>query len=499
MASNASSEDFEVVIIGAGFSGIGAAIKLRQAGIDSLVILEQAEDLGGTWRDNTYPGCAVDVASMVYSYSFEPRATWSRIYTPRRELKDYADHCADKYDVRRFIRFGRKVQRAEFDEDTSRWVVHPVDGPPITGRFMVMATGALAQPKLPNIEGLAEFEGKTMHTARWDHEHDLSGRRVAVIGTGASAVQVVPAIVDEVAQLQVYQRTPIWVLPKFDAQIPTWVQHLFAAFPLAQRSVRWSMYGAVEAVMMLAIVYNRQAPWMSRWLREQCLTHLERQVPDPALRRSLTPSYAFGCKRPTFSNDYWKSFMRDDVELVTDSIARITPTGIETVDGIRRDVDTLVLSTGFKVLERGNFPAFTVVGCGGLDLEEFWLARRLQAYQGVTVPRFPNMFMMVGPYGLIGTSFFATMEGQGNHMVRCIRHARRQRATRIEVTQAAHDAYFREIQRRQPNTVFFNGNCSESRSYFFDARGDAPLLRPATTVEHHLRHRFFPLRHYVFS
>ncbi len=356
--THADSPDFDVIIIGAGFSGIGVGIKLKEAGFESFTILEQADDLGGTWRDNTYPGIAVDITSFVYSYSFEQRPDWSRVYAPGNELKDYADHCADKYGVRSRIQYGKRVVKAEFDERTNLWSVETADGNTLVGRYLVGASGGLTQPKTPDIPGLDDFSGKVIHTARWDHDHDLKGERVAIIGTGATAVQVVPRIVDDIAHLDVYQRTPIWVLPKWDAEIPLWMRWFFRTAPMAQRSIRWSLYNLTELVMMIGVIYNKQVPGLIKFIQGAAVKHLEEQVKDPVLRRRLTPGYDFGCKRPTFSNEYWASFERDDVELVTDSIERITSDGIVTTDGKTRAIDTLILSTGFKVFERGNIPTF---------------------------------------------------------------------------------------------------------------------------------------------
>lgn len=499
-AAISARPDFEVIIVGAGFAGIGAAIRLAQAGIDSYAVLEQADDLGGTWRDNHYPGCAVDIVSPVYSYSFEPRPSWSRLYAPSQEMKDYADHCADKYGVRQAIRFGQKVARAHFDEARNRWQVEVEGGSTLTARFLVMATGALSQPKYPSIEGLADFGGKAMHSARWDHQYDLRGKRVGLIGTGATSVQLVPAIADQVEQLHVFQRTPIWLLPKPDVAFPPWMQRLFALVPMVQRALRWGLFGLTEALMVSLSVHNRRFSGLGRAMQRKCLEHLEEQIPDdPELRRRLTPGYDFGCKRPSFSNEYWKTFTRDDVELVTDPIARVTPAGIETADGQLRELDALVLATGFKILERGNLPPFPITGRDDVDLEQFWLDNRFQAYEGITVPRFPNMFLMVGPYSLIATSWFATIEGHATHLLRCIEHARKRGTTRIEISQRAHDAYFAGIKRRQKGTVYFNADCAGSNSYYFDGRGDAPLQRPSTVIEHFLHHRYFPLRHYQFT
>jgi cation diffusion facilitator CzcD-associated flavoprotein CzcO len=498
-SSKAPAPDYEVLIIGAGFSGIGAAIKLKQHRIDSFAILEQAGDLGGTWRDNTYPGIAVDIPSFVYSYSFEQNPNWSRTYAAGNELKAYAEHCARKYDVMSRIQFNATVTRAVFDEAHHFWRVYVRGGKPLTGRYLVGATGGLVVPKVPQIPGIDTFRGTTMHTARWDHTCKLTDRRVAVIGTGASGIQVVAAIVDAVQHLAVYQRTPIWILPKLDYPVPAWVQFAFRHLPLAQRSVRLGMYGLTELLMVGGAVFDRQLPFLTKAGMQLCRYHLKRQVKDPVLRKKLTPAYDLGCKRPSFSNGYWAAFNRSNVELVTDGIDHIAADGIVTKDGAHRRTDVIVLATGFRVFEKGNMPTFKLVGRNGAELGDFWDKNRYQAYEGITVPNFPNYFMMLGPYSFVVTSFFATMEAHATHLVRCITEANRRRATCVEIKQAHHDAYFRNIQRRMKSTVLFNSDCSASNSYYFDRHGDAPILRPSTSIELHWRSRFFDLNHYQFT
>ncbi|RMF14106.1 MAG: NAD(P)/FAD-dependent oxidoreductase [Candidatus Dadabacteria bacterium] len=494
-----TAPEYEAIVVGAGFSGIGAGIRLRDAGIDNFVILEQADDLGGTWRDNTYPGIAVDITSFTYSFSFEPNPDWSRVFAPGRELQAYAHHCAEKYGVKPHMRFGVEVRRAEFDERYDLWRLYAADGRVWTARFLIGATGGLIHPKMPDIPGLENFGGKLMHSARWDHSYDWSGQRVAVIGTGATAVQLVPAMAPRVKQMHVFQRTPIWILPKPDAEIPATVRRLFRQLPLTQKSVRQATSLLTEIIMVFGIVYNRQLPFLIRAIEQLCLNHLESQVDDPELRRKLTPQYGFGCKRPSFSSEYWKTFNRDNVELVTEPIQRVTKTGVTTADGRHRRVDLLICATGFKVFEPGNFPPFEVIGRQGQGLAEFWEQNRYQAYEGATVPGFPNLFLVLGPYATTGASWFSMVEAQTYHALRCIQAARRRGATRVEVRKEANDRYFQRILKRQKNTVFFNNNCGAANSYYFDSHGDAPFLRPSSGAEMWLHSRAFPLRHYRFS
>jgi cation diffusion facilitator CzcD-associated flavoprotein CzcO len=488
----------EIAVVGAGFSGIGAGIALRRAGFHDFVIVESAADLGGTWRDNTYPGIAVDIPSFTYSFSFAQNPNWSRVFAPGHELKAYADACADRYGLRSHMRFDTTVLKAVFDEEQEVWRVQTTRGP-IVARYLITAVGGLTQPKLPDIPGLTGFSGKTMHTARWDHTYDLRDKRVAVVGTGASAVQVVPAIAPLVRRLEVYQRTPIWILPKPDREIPTWLRSVFGTVPLAQRLVRGVTSLMFEVLLVLGVIYHRQTPWLVRRIEALCRRHLERQVPDAELRARLTPRYGFGCKRPSFSDTYYPALCRDNVALVTDAIAEVTPSGIRTADGAFHELDALILATGFKVFEKGNTPPFEIVGRRAVELGQWWYEHRYQAYEGATVPGFPNLFLVLGPYSTTGSSWFSMVEAQSRHAVRCLAEARRRSAPTIEIKREPHDAFFQEILRRQESSLLFNNNCAGSNSYYFDHHGDAPFMRPSSGLELWWHSRRFDLDHYRFA
>lgn len=491
--------DHEVLIIGAGFAGMGAAIELLSRGIKSFSIIERADDVGGTWRDNRYPGVAVDITSFVYSYSFEQDPNWSRIFAPGNELQSYARRVASKYGLYPYMRFGVSVDRAEFDEDAHLWRV-TTDKGVVTARHLVSATGGLISPKLPDIQGIEDFQGERMHTARWDHSVDLTGKRVAVIGTGATAVQLIPEIAPKVAHLDVYQRTPIWVLKKPDARLPGWLHTVFRWSGLAQKGVRATTDVLTEALMIVSAVYYKRVPWLVRWAERAGVENIRDQLPDnPELWDKLTPRYGFGCKRPTFSNEYFRTFARDNVDLVTTPIQRITAKGIETTDGVEHEIDVLILATGYKVFEKDNLPSYQVVGRKGIDLGEFWEQNRYQAYEGLTVPGYPNFYIMLGPYALTGSSYFKMVEGNAIHLARCIEAARERDATLVEVRQDVHDRYFVDIQRRQQGTVFLNHNCGASNSYYFDRHGDAPMLRPSTSLEMLWRAKHLPMDHYRFE
>lgn len=494
-----TSPQYDVLVIGAGFSGLGAGIKLKESGIDNFVILEAAHDLGGTWRDNTYPGIAVDITSFSYSFSFEQNPFWSRVFAPGRELQNYAQHCAEKYGLTSHFRFRCRVKQTRFDKVQHAWHVELENGETLTTRYLISATGGLTQPKMPDIPGIDAFQGKIIHTARWDHSYDIRDKRVAIIGTGATAVQVVPTIAPDVQQLYVYQRTPIWIVPKPDHEVAPFVQQMFHRVPGVQMGVRLAAGLATEMVMVFGIIYNKQLPSVVKHLEALCLRHINNQVHDPIIRDKLTPQYGFGCKRPSFSSDFYRAFNRPNVELVTDGILRIDPSGIVTKDGVRRDVDTLICATGFKVFEKGNLPTYEVFGRNDVELGNFWDQNRYQAYEGTTVPGFPNFFMVVGPYSTTGASWFSMIEAQVGHALRCILEARKRGATCIEIKQRAHDDFFADILKRQTNTVFFNNNCSTSNSYYFDKHGDAPFLRPASGLEMWWRSRHFPLDDYRFE
>lgn len=488
--------DHEVLIVGAGFSGIGAAIALDRAGMGDYLIVEAGDGVGGTWHWNTYPGIAVDIPSFSYQFSFEQSPDWSRTYAPGRELKNYAEHCVDKYGLRPRIRFDTKVLAAEFDEDRGWWRVQTEPAGAITARYLINASGVLTTPNLPDIPGVDTFAGVTIHTARWDHSQDLTGRRVAVIGTGASAVQVIPQIAPKVSSLTVFQRTPIWCFPKFDVPLPAPIRWAMK-IPGGKALQRLASQAYVEATFPIAAQYFTVFPLAKR-MEAAGRAYLRRQVHDPVLRDRLTPRYAVGCKRPGFHNTYLSTFNRDNVALVVDPIDRITPDGVVTADGTAHDVDVLILATGFKVMDSDNIPTFAVTGTGGQTLSRFWDEHRLQAYEGVSIPGFPNMFSVFGPYGYVGSSYFALVEAQTHHIVRCLKRARDRSATRVEISRAANDRYFAEMMRKRHRQVFWQDSCRHANSYYFDRNGDVPL-RPATTVEAYWRSRRFDLDDYRFS
>jgi cation diffusion facilitator CzcD-associated flavoprotein CzcO len=480
------------VVIGAGFSGIGAAILLDKAGIRDYLVVEEGDGVGGAWHWNTYPGIAVDIPSFSYQFSFETRGEWSRVYAPGAELKHYADHCVDKYGVRDRIRFGTRIIAARFDEARDVWRLKTRDGEEITSRFVVNAAGALSQPKYPEMDGLSDFGGVTMHTSRWDHDIDLRGKRVGIIGTGASAVQVIPAIAPQVDKLTVFQRTPIWCLPKPDRPLGDRERWVLQHVPGARLAARLLSQAFVELNFPLSAHFYGIVPLADRG-EAIAKAFLKKQVHDPEVRDKLTPRYGLGCKRPSFHNDYLATFNRSNVELETAAIETITAAGVRTT-AQEHELDVLVLATGFRILE----PIFPVHGLGGVELDAWWDENRLQAYEGVSVPGFPNFFHIIGPYGFNGASFFLLIETQMRHINRCLTRARETGSTRVEVTAEANDRYWKKMLGRRHNQIFFRGTCGTANSYYFDRHGDVPF-RASPSLETIWRSARFDLNDYRFQ
>lgn len=488
----------DAVIVGAGFGGMGAAIQLKRLGYDDLAILEREDDLGGTWHVNRYPGLAVDIPSSTYSYSFEPNPHWSRLFAPGPELKAYAVHVADKYDLRRHMRFDTVVQGARWDEETSTWHVTLEGGETVAGRFLLTATGFLSQPKLPDIEGIEDFAGTVVHTTRWDDGIELEGKRIGIIGTGATAVQLIPELAKVADHLTVYQRTPIYVSPKMDGKVPGIVRGAFAKVPLTQKATRLVGTSILELLMVAGVLHFRDLPAANQIGKRVCAAHLKRQVKDPELRAKLWPDYDFGCKRPTFSNTYFRTFTQDHVDLETTTISHVDANGIVTEDGSRTDLDVLVLATGFNLWDT-NFPAIEIIGREGRDLGKWWRETRFSAYEGIAVPKFPNFFSLNSPYSYSGLSYFTTIETQMAHMERLLKAMKKKGRRVFEVTEEANTEFLDRMTGLLGNSVFNAGQCSTARSYYYNQHGEAVLLRPTSTLSAHREATSFPLEDYAFS
>lgn len=493
-----SKTDADIIIIGSGFSGIGAGIQLKKAGY-SFLILERATDIGGTWRDNQYPGIAVDITSFTYSYSFEQNPNWSRVFAKGNELHQYANHCVDKYGIRANFRFNIDIEKAVFDEKNSTWTVYAKNGQQFSSSIIISATGALTDPKSPEIKGIESFKGELIHTARWKKEIDLNNKKVAVIGTGATSVQLVPNIAPIVNQLYVYQRTPIWIFPKPDAAIPSSIQHIFSSLPMIQNGIRRITDKITETVMVTGVVNYKQMPFIVKSLERACLQYLKSQVRDKTIRKKLTPTYGFGCKRPSFSSDYYAAFNGTNVELISDGIQEITKDSILTKDGSEQKIDTLITATGFNVMKDSNYLNYKLYGRKNVELGEFWSNNRLQAYQGCAVPNFPNFFIIFGPYSASGLSWFDMIEIQLQHILRVLNERKKRNKQVVEVKQEAHDNYFNFMLEKQKSTVFYNNNCGDSNSYYFDKFGDAPFLRPLSVAKSKAYSKHSNLEHYRYE
>ncbi|WP_374680082.1 flavin-containing monooxygenase [Hydrocarboniphaga effusa] len=477
------------IIIGAGFAGIGMGIALRRERIDDFVILEKAQDVGGVWRDNRYPGAACDVPSHLYSYSFEPNPDWTHVFSRQPEIADYLRHCANKYDLLRHLRFGAEVHSARYDETGNLWTVLLRDGSELRSKLLISGVGQLSRPATPRIAGIESFEGHSFHSASWDESYSLAGKRVAVIGTGASAIQFVPAIAPQVERLSVFQRSPAWMMRRADRAYSAFEKRLMHAVPALSRLYRLGIYLRYEA---RALAFTRFKSLMKIAVEWPFRRMLARDVPDAALRAKLTPDYPVGCKRILLSDDYLTTMSRENVELVTESIRRIVPTGVETQDGRVHEVDAIVYGTGFSATE--FLAPMSIRGRRGLDLNEAWLGGAM-AYLGMTVPGFPNFFMLYGPNTNLGhNSIVYMLESQIRHVMRCIRRMRMQRANAVEVQAERHSRYNLRIQQRLGATVW-NG----CKSWYVDANGHNSTNWPGFTLSYRFMTRFSSLRAYRFA
>lgn len=447
------SAQHEVAIVGSGFAGLGMGVRLRALGITDFVILEEAAGLGGTWRDNVYPGAACDVPSHLYSFSFEPNPRWTRKFAPQAEILAYLQHVADAYGVSAHVRANSRVRAAEWDERRGVWSLSLGRGEVVDAKVLVAATGALSQPAEPTIQGLSEFQGAMFHTARWNSDCDVTGKTVAVIGTGASAIQVVPAIAPRVASLKLFQRTPPWILPKADRPFAEFEQRLFARWPRLQRALRRAMFWQFDARSLAFVV----EPELMALPRLAALLHLRRQVQDAGLRAKLTPNYQLGCKRVLLSDDYYPALQRGNVELVTTPIASIQANSIATDDGCERVIDAIVLATGFRVGDLAA-PPFEV-RANGRSLTEAWQAGP-EAYLGTAVAGFPNLFFIAGPNSLLGHSSMVDMiEGHIQYIASGLEWMRDRRLASVRVKPQVQARFNRWVQDRMQGTIWAKGGC----------------------------------------
>jgi cation diffusion facilitator CzcD-associated flavoprotein CzcO len=459
VVARAEHVDVEVLVVGAGFSGLAVGHYLRRAGIRSFRILEKADEVGGTWRENHYPGAACDVPSHLYSFSFAPDPGWSRSYSPQPEILEYLRDVARREDLVSHVVFGAEVIEARFDEARGLWRTVSRDArtgatTSTTSRALVLGNGALHIPSVPRFEGAETFRGAQFHSAKWDHSFDLRGKRVAVIGTGASAIQFVPAIQRDVAHMTVFQRTAPWVVPKRDFAFSDGTKALLQRVPALQRAYRAFIYTTSE-LQAYGFVYD---PRVMKLLSKLALRYLAKEIPNRTLREKLTPTFVMGCKRILLSNDWYRALRQPNVEVETAAIERIEPTGVRTTDGVLHEVDAILYGTGFAVAE--YLSSMRIHGRGGVELNESW-KQRPEVYLGIGVSGFPNLYLMMGPAtGLGHNSMIFMIEAQARYAAQCIRRIEDEGLRMLDVTPAAQAAFTREVQARVPRTVWASGCAS---------------------------------------
>ncbi|MFJ8668242.1 flavin-containing monooxygenase [Streptomyces sp. NPDC093600] len=470
----AKHEHVRVAVIGSGFGGLGAAVRLRREGITDFVVLERADSVGGTWRDNSYPGCACDVPSHLYSFSFAPNPDWPRTFSGQRHIRAYLEHVTDTFRLRPHIRLNHEVMTMRWDGDELRWEIETSQGS-LTADVVVSATGPLSDPKIPEIPGLAGFPGKVFHSARWDHDYDLTGKRVAMIGTGASAIQIVPAIQPKVAALTLFQRTPPWVMPRLDRAITgaeRWLHRTLPATGTARRGLLWG-------IRELQVSAFTKRPNELGLVESLAKANMNRAIKDPALRAKLTPSYRIGCKRILLSSEYYPALARPNVDVVASGLREVRGSTVVAADGTETEVDAIVFGTGFHVTDMPI--AERVVGADGRTLAETW-KDGMESLRGATAAGFPNWMTIIGPNtGLGNSSMILMIESQLNYLADYMRQldVLGGRAA-LAARPSAVGAWNRKVQDRMERTVWKAGGCN---SWYLDANGRNTTLWPGTTGE----------------
>ena len=470
----APETNVDVLIVGAGFSGLCMAIKLREAGIDSFLLLEKSDDIGGTWYDNRYPGCACDIPSHLYSFSFEPWPNWSRMYPGQQEIHDYLKRCVERHGLATRIRLNTRFHEAVWDEAEGVWHATAGEGMRIRAGVLVSGIGGLHVPHFPKVKGVECFGGPKFHSSTWDYNAELEGKNVAVVGTGASAIQFVPQIAPRVGKLYLFQRTPPWIVPRMDFPIADKWKRRFRRFPLLMRAFRQFIFWRQE-IRVLGFLGNR----FVRQKATEIATHnLEKHIKDPQLRAALKPNYELGCKRVLVSDDFYPALKRPNVELVTEGIAEIREHSIVTVDGVERPVDVLILGTGFRATE--PLIGIRLVGRGGVEIHDAW-REGMSAYLGVTVSGFPNLFLLLGPNtGLGHNSVVLMIEAQVHYVMSCLALMKRRKRKVLEVRVDSQRDFFADVQRRLEGTVWQSGGC---KSWYQDpVTGENMTLWPRSVV-----------------
>lgn len=460
-----------IIIIGTGFAGLGMAIKLLKQGNTNFIIAERSATIGGTWRDNTYPGAACDISSHLYSFSFEPNPNWSRMFANQQEILEYTRHCVEKYGLAKYVRLNTEVTGGSFDEANGMWTLNLKDGGTLTANVVVNALGPLNRPQIPNIPGLNDFKGRVFHSSEWDHTFDYKGKKVAVVGTGASAVQIVPAIAKDVEQLNIFQRSAPWVIPKADRPMKDWERKMFRILPFTQRMLRWKWYWENELIGTL--IFTR--PRLNKYVQGMVVKFINKKIKDPALREKLIPDYTMGCKRITPSKEYYPALLRNNVDVVTSGINRVEGNTIFTADGNHYEADAIVLATGFKAADA---PVdFVVKGRGGRILAEDW-KEGPEAYYGAAVTGYPNLFFLIGPNtGLGHNSMIFVIESQVNYIMDALKKLEQRKAKFMDVKPEVQRAYNDDIQEKLKRTVWATG----CRSWYIAANGRNTTVWPGLT------------------
>ncbi|MEU3979502.1 NAD(P)/FAD-dependent oxidoreductase [Streptomyces sp. NPDC026672] len=470
----AEHEHVRVAVIGSGFGGLGAAVRLRREGITDFVVLERADGVGGTWRDNSYPGCACDVPSHLYSFSFAPNPDWPRTFSGQEHIRAYLEHVVDAFHLRPHIRFGSEARLMSWDPRRLRWNIETSRGP-LGADVVVSATGPLSDPKVPEIPGLDSFPGRVFHSARWDHGHDLRGERVAVIGTGASAIQIVPSLQPLVSRLTLFQRTPPWVMPRVDRAISGAERTLHRRLPLTARARRGLLWGIRELQVQAFTKHPEELGFVERLARR----NIARAIEDPALRARLTPDYRIGCKRILLSSAYYPALARPNVDVVASGLAEVRGSTLVAADGSTAEADTIVFGTGFHVTDMPI--AERVVGADGRTLAESW-KDGMESLRGACATGFPNFMTIIGPNtGLGNSSMILMIESQLNYLADYLRQlgVLGPRAA-LDARPGAVRAWNDRVQERMRRTVWSNGGCT---SWYLDANGRNTTVWPGTTTE----------------
>ena len=483
----ATSTSVNTLIIGAGFAGLGAAIRLKAAGIKDIVILERADKVGGTWRDNNYPGAACDIPSNLYSYSFAKNPNWTRGYSNSAEILAYIQSLVTDNQLHDLIQFKQNVVKLRFEEETGEWFVLTEQGQEYHARSVIIASGPLSNFDFPKITGIEDFKGKKIHSAQWDHDYDMAGKRVAVIGTGASGIQIIPELVKTADFVKVFQRTPAWVIPRMDYQTPEWQKKLFAKAPFTQSLMRKALYATHES-MALAVIWNSPLTNVAERLAKY---HLNTQVKDRWMRRQLSPDFRIGCKRVLISNDYYPALQSENCKLITWPIVKITENGVQTMEGVEHLVDCIVFATGFEVDSKAGTP-FQIIGRNGNDLADEW-SGGAQAYKSVNVSGYPNLFYTFGPNSGPGhNSALVYMEAQIDYAVKAIKTILNQNIKALDVKEDVQKAYNKGLQKRLAKTNW-NSGC---KSWYLTADGFNSTMYPGFAVQFEKQMSQFNLKDY---